>query len=180
MFIQPVANLNKNCGYFLRPWPFVLSGLGHHFFHGTCWNDCIHSFPPSKLPPFPPARWVFEIWNIELQIQLWHWRNTLEHLGPVVFESNGEKFKDWQNLGDYFMWLFCVYNCIYIYIIWLVVSNVFFSPRILGEDFQFDEYVWDGLKPPPRNGWGFIFSAARWAPTSQLEMELWDPWNAVK
>ena len=133
MFIQPVANLNKNCGYFLRPWPFVLSGLGHHFFHGTCWNDCIHSFPPSKLPPFPPARWVFEIWNIELQIQLWHWRNTLEHLGPVVFESNGEKFKDWQNLGDYFMWLFCVYNCIYIYIIWLVVSNVFFHPGSLGK-----------------------------------------------
>ena len=37
--------------------------------------------------------------------------------------------------------------CYMIIIIWVVVSNIFFSP-LFGEDSHFDKYFSNGLKPP--------------------------------
>ena len=34
----------------------------------------------------------------------------------------------------------------------MVVSNIFLFSPLFGEDFQFDQYFSDGLKPPTRRG----------------------------
>ena len=61
-------------------------------------------------------------------------------------------------------------------IIWVLVSNIFYVHPCFGEDFHFDSYFSDGLKPPARSN-RRAMALADWksgSPVSKVQGVPWD------